>query len=205
MSGGSDIWGSVDAGTYSDLEDDDDDEDDELGPRISATIKYVELPAKYDAPRVKLVKLNEATCPGCITACRRSIALSTVSIIFLVVASFDAVLSVAVVRVRMLACSLDDVIRFCNHHVLPRGAFSFTFLVPGSASLVVLACVRRAFYWWTLTQRTIVHHSSSGGVFSRMRVPLPLPRQVVRCLSTPMISCSSTAYLPFSSPVDSSC
>lgn len=103
MSGGSDIWGSVDAGTYSDLEDEDDDEDDELGPRISATIKYVELPAKYDAPRVKLVKLNEATCPGCITACRRSIALSTVSIIFLVVASFDAVLSVAVVRVRMLA------------------------------------------------------------------------------------------------------
>ena len=66
---------------------------------MGAVDRYVELPAKYEEQRIQLVKLNEATCPGCITACRRSIALSTVSIIFLVVASLDAALSIGVVRV----------------------------------------------------------------------------------------------------------
>jgi hypothetical protein len=102
MSHADDVWGTGgDGEIMSEMgEGDDDDEDDFLGPRVSATIKYVELPAKYDDMRVRLVKLNEATCPGCITACRRAVAISTVSVIFLVAVSVDVALSIAEVRKR---------------------------------------------------------------------------------------------------------
>lgn len=82
-----DVWGTAEGS----------DDDSQLMEVSSQRIQYVELPERSSGGG-KPSKCNEASCPGCFTACRRSVSLSTVSIVFLSVATFDTVLSVAVVR-----------------------------------------------------------------------------------------------------------